>query len=77
MNHSKTGTWLTTSRAARALDIHPVTLRRKRNDGYLIEGVHFIKMGDAKNSQCIWNVEKILDVFTLWKAPSNHLGGDE
>ena len=77
MNLSQPTTWLNTTRAARALDIHPVTLRRKRNDGYLREGVHFIKMGDAKNSQYIWNVEKILDVFTLWKAPSNHLGGDE
>ena len=77
MNLSQPTTWLNTTRAARALDIYPVTLRRKRNDGYLIEGVHFIKMGDAKNSQYIWNVEKILDVFTLWKAPSNHLGGDE
>ena len=77
MNLSQPTTWLNTTRAARALDIHPVTLRRKRNDGYLIEGVHFIKMGDAKNSQYIWNVEKILAVFTLWKAPSNHLGGDE
>ena len=77
MNLSQLTTWLNTTRAARALDIHPVTLRRKRNDGYLIEGVHFIKMGDAKNSQYIWNVEKILDVFTLWKAPSNQLGGDE
>jgi len=77
LNLSQPNTWLTTSRAARALDIHPVTLRRKRNDRYLIEGVHFIKMGEAKNSQCIWNVEKILDVFTLWKAPSNQLGEDE
>ena len=77
MNLSQPTTWLNTTRAARALDIHPVTLRRKRNDGYLIEGVHFIKMGDAKNSQYIWNVEKILDVFTLWKAPSNHHGVDE
>ena len=77
MNLSQPTTWLNTTRAARALDIHPVTLRRKRNDGYLIEGVHFIKMGDAKNSQYIWNVEKILDVFTLWKAPNNHIGGDK
>ncbi len=75
MIYSEKKDWLTTSRAAKALDIHPVTLHRKRDDGYFVEGIHFIKMGKSKNSQFIWNLEKVLKVFNYWKRPESQING--
>ena len=77
MSQLNTASWLTTSRAAQALGVHPITLKRMRNDGYLTHGVHFRKTGESKNSQYIWNVEKCLEVFDFWKAPSQAIKGEE
>ena len=71
MNQSNKGAWLTTSRAAQALGVHPVTLRRKRDDGYLKHGFHFRKIGDARNSQYVWNINTVLEAFNSWKAPQS------
>ena len=73
MSTSKGVEWLSTSRAAQALDIAPVTLRRKRDDGFLKEGIHFRKLGTSRNSQYIWNINKVLEVFNFWKAPSKEV----
>ena len=67
--------WLTTSRAAQALGVHPITLKRRRNEGYLKHGVDFRKTGESRNSQYIWNVEKCLEVFDFWKAPNKKIRG--
>ena len=64
---------LRTYLAAQALDIAPITLRRKRDDGFLKEGIHFRKLGAARNSQYIWNIDKVLEVFNFWKAPSKEV----
>ena len=71
----KRAEWLSTSRAAHALGIHPITLKRRRNEGYLKHGVHFRKTGESRNSQYIWNVEKCLEVFDFWKAPNKKIEG--
>ena len=73
MTSTNRAEWLSTSRAAQALDIAPVTLRRKRDEGFLKEGIHFRKLGAARNSQYIWNIDKVLEVFNFWKAPSKEV----
>ena len=75
MSTDKGVEWLTTSRAAQTLGVHPITLKRRRNEGYLKHGVHFRKTGESRNSQYIWNVEKCLEVFDFWKAPNKKIEG--
>ncbi len=75
MSQLNTACWLPTSLAAQAIDVHPITLKRRRDDGYLKHGVHFRKTGESRNSQYIWNIEKCLEVFDLWKAPNKKIKG--
>ena len=77
MSTSKGAEWLSTSRAAHALGVHPITLKRRRDEGYLKHGIHFRKTGKSRNSQYIWNLESCLEVFDFWKAPSQAIKGEE
>ena len=66
--------WLKTASAARALDISPATLLRKRvpftKDGYFKSGVHYLKSGEKSNCAFSWNINAIKEVFANWEAPT-------
>jgi len=65
--------WVSTSNAAKALGLSPVTLLRKRatltKDGYFQSGVHYLKSGEARNCPFLWNLKAIEEVFANWKSP--------
>ena len=42
---------------------------RETNSGYLIKGVHYNQLGE-ETSPFYWNVEKTLEVFENWGAPT-------
>ena len=64
--------WVKTTEMAALLGMSPISLTRraKRNDGYLVKGIHYNQLGD-KNSPFYWNVEKTLEAFENWGAPVN------
>ena len=64
--------WVKTTEMAALLGMSPISLTRraKRNDGYLVKGIHYHQLGD-KNSPFYWNVEKTLEAFENWGAPVN------
>ena len=53
--------WLTTSRAAREIGVAPITLLRKKEQGFFREDIHYRKTGTAKKSPFVWNLEKVLE----------------
>ena len=63
--------FLTTSKLCKLLDISVFTLWRRRDEGYFVMGIHYFKTNpEKKNSQIIWDVEKVLIQFSEWKLPS-------
>ena len=55
-----------------ALHKHPVSfqakLKKLRMDGYLKNGVHFLKTGEHKTSKILWDLEE-LEKFFVAKQP--------
>ena len=63
--------FLTTANLCKLLDISVFTLWRRRDEGYFVMGIHYFKTNpEKKNSQIIWDVEKVLIQFSEWKLPS-------
>ena len=58
-------TWLETTEAAQALNVHPCTLKRRRDisGGFLESGTHYRFKTDAKNSPMLWDVAAISQLF--------------
>ena len=68
-----TSQWVSTSNAAKALGLNPVTLLRKRvqleKDGFLKPNIHYITTGQTKNCSYLRNLDAIEKLFGKWKAP--------
>ena len=61
--------WLKTSEAVVALGLCRDTLLRRRNDGYLQRGDHWITTSSAPNAAILWNVEAIRTQMGRWRGP--------
>ena len=66
--------WVKTSEMSAMLGMTPISLTRRasRNDGYLEKGIHYNQLGD-KNSPFYWNVEKTIEAFENWGAPTQEV----
>ena len=68
-----TSQWVSTSNAAKALGLNPVTLLRKRvqleKDGLLKPNIHYIRTGQTKNCSYLWKLEALEELLSKWKAP--------
>ena len=62
--------WVKTTDMAPMVGMSSISLTRKakKNDGYLIRGIHYNQLGD-NNSPFCWNVEKVLEAFENYGAP--------
>ena len=60
---------LSTYDVCELLGVSDDTLWRRRKEGYLVEGYHFIRIGNLKRSSFRWYQDRVLDVFTNWKKP--------
>ena len=63
-----TGLWLRTKEVASALCISKATLHRRKAEGYLNLGTHFIKTGPTDRSNLLWNVDACRKVLGAWEA---------
>ena len=68
-----TSQWVSTSNAAKALGLNPVTLLRKRvqleKDGFLKPNIHYIRTGQTKNCSYLWKLNALEELLSKWKAP--------
>jgi len=62
--------WLKTSGAVNALSISRATLQRRKKDGYLLKGKHWITAGPYSRSPVLWNVDQILKLMSHWEGPA-------
>ena len=73
MNTSSGAVWLKTSRSAKALDMNPIYLLRKRKEleeaDYIQEHTHFRKGGLGPNCCYYFNVDAMAEVLAKWQAP--------
>ena len=62
--------WVKTTDMAPLVGMSSISLTRKakKNDGYLVKGIHYNQLGD-NNSPFYWNVEKVLEAFENYGAP--------
>ena len=58
--------WLPINEAAKRLNISPSTLKRRKADGLLKPGIHYIRVGLGKTSRLLWNVIAILKAMMRW-----------
>jgi hypothetical protein len=58
--------WLPVNEAAKRLGISSTTLRRRKADGLLKPGIHYIRAGLGKTSRMLWNVIAILKEMMRW-----------
>jgi len=58
--------WLPTNEAAKRLNLSRSTLNRRKADGLLEAGIHFIRIGQGKTSRILWNVIAILKAMMRW-----------
>ena len=61
--------WLKTPDACKALGVSRDTLRRRRMEGFLISGQHFLKTSQSRSGWYLWNLEEVQVVLGNWKAP--------
>ena len=61
--------WLKTPDACKALGVSRDTLRRRRMEGFLICGQHFLKTSQSRSGWYLWNLEEVQVVLGNWKAP--------
>ena len=63
--------WVKTFEMSAMVGISSISLTRKakKNDGYLIKGIHYNQLGEGKNSPFYWHVERTMEVFENWGAP--------
>ena len=68
-----TSQWVSTSNAAKALGLNPVTLLRKRvqleKDGFLEPNIHCLRTGQTENCSYLWKLEALEELLSNWKAP--------
>ena len=69
--------WVTTSVIADKFNYSPVYFIQKAKklvqDGIFIEGHHFFKSGSANSCSYQWNLPKIEQTFSDWRAPSKEV----
>ena len=74
---SNEGDWVTTSIAASELNFHPVYFIQKakklEKDGVFKYGEHFFKSGASNSCSYQWNLPKIEQTFSDWRAPSKEV----
>jgi hypothetical protein len=58
--------WLPTNEAVKWLKLSRSTLNRRKRDGLLKSGIHFIRTGLGKTSRLLWNVIAILKEMMSW-----------
>ena len=63
------GEYLTTKEATIALGISKATLDRRKNEGFLQRGVHYVTNGPSATSNFLWNIPEVRKVQGCWKAP--------
>ena len=72
MTNTKTH-WVSSTDAASAFGKNPISflreLKRKRDDGYLKKGIHFIRLGESPNSAIRWNISELENYFSNLEAP--------
>ena len=61
--------WLKTPDAARALGISAQTLRRRRKDGALTNGVHYLKTSNSVSAWYLYNIDELIRAFGSFRAP--------
>ena len=61
--------WLKTPDAARALGISAQTLRRRRKDGALTLGVHYLKTSNSVSAWYLYNIDELIRAFGSFRAP--------
>ena len=61
--------WLKTPDAVTALGVSRDTLRRRRQEGFLVYNTHYLKTSPGRSGWYLWNVEKVLEVLGNWRAP--------
>ncbi len=62
--------WLKTSGAVNALSISRATLQRRKKEGYLQKGKHWITAGPFSRSPVLWNVDSIRKLMSHWDGPA-------
>ena len=71
------GEWVTTRVMANYLNYSPVYLIQKakklEKDGVLIQPEHFFKSGASNSCSYQWNLPKIEETFSKWRAPSREV----
>ena len=71
------GEWVTTSVIADKFNYSPVYFIQKakklEKDGVLIQPEHFFKSGPSNSCSYQWNLPKIEETFSKWRAPSREV----
>ena len=62
-------TWLKTPDAVIAVGVSRDTLRRRRQEGFLVYNTHYLKTSPKRSGWYLWNVEEVRKVLGTWKAP--------
>ena len=61
--------WLKTPDAVTALGVSRDTLRRRRLEGFFVEGTHYLRISPGRSGWYLWNVDRVLEVLGNWRAP--------
>ena len=69
-----TGVWLRTKDVPPALNISKNTLLRRKDDGWLQAGTHYLRTGTSKTSNLLWNVDACRKVLAEMAAPESREG---
>lgn len=58
--------WLPRREAAKRLNISPTTLARRKAEGLLKAGIHYLRVGLGRTSRILWNVTAIFREMRAW-----------
>ena len=70
------GAWLKTPDAVIALGISRDTLRRRRLEGFFVEGDHYLRTSPGRSGWYLWDIQKVQEVLGTWRAPQGN-GGEK
>ena len=68
-NDLPAGPWLRIEDAIKQLTLSKATLYRRKAEGHLKLGTHFIRVGPTARSPVLWNVGEVRKVFAQFEAP--------